>query len=280
MNMPIEKIESLLRQAPRPAAAEGLLARLDAEIRLPQRHASRSTAHSGPSFFRRWIPALSLALWLLASVIILAIETGAVRELRRENEKLKAELAQRNSAALPGVGTETRQLDQFQSEKGEIEKLLLTVADLNRSLQDMQRVQRENMAQAQGAAANANGPAETRDYFDVASEREDRLECVQRLKQVGLAMRMWANDHGDVFPNDYQSLSNELVRMELTTCPRDNKSVFEFVSPGGNEVDPWVVLTHCAFHHNVGLSDGSVQQIGTNKHIVTRADGKKVIGGP
>ena len=33
-----------------------------------------------------------------------------------------------------------------------------------------------------------------------AKARAQRISCVNNLKQVGLAMRMWGNDHGDKFP--------------------------------------------------------------------------------
>src|SRR5437773_11589896 len=35
-----------------------------------------------------------------------------------------------------------------------------------------------------------------------AKARAQRISCVNNLKQVGLAMRMWSNDHGDKFPWD------------------------------------------------------------------------------
>src|SRR6476661_2014527 len=33
-----------------------------------------------------------------------------------------------------------------------------------------------------------------------AKAKAKRIECVNQLKQIGLALRMWANDNGDDFP--------------------------------------------------------------------------------
>ena len=68
-----------------------------------------------------------------------------------------------------------------------------------------------------------------------------RATCVSNLRQVGLGMRMWSNDHGDKFPwnvstNEggtmeyanttevsphYRALSNELTAPRVLTCPKD-----------------------------------------------------------
>ncbi len=67
------------------------------------------------------------------------------------------------------------------------------------------------------------------------------INCTSRLKQVGLAMRMFSNDHGDKFPwqvstneggtlellNDvvahYQAVSNEMVSPRPLRCETDTK---------------------------------------------------------
>src|SRR5258705_9779337 len=33
-----------------------------------------------------------------------------------------------------------------------------------------------------------------------AKAKAQRINCVSNLKQIGLAMRMWSNDHGERFP--------------------------------------------------------------------------------
>jgi hypothetical protein len=69
------------------------------------------------------------------------------------------------------------------------------------------------------------------------------MTCVSNLKQVGLAFRMWANDHGEKFPmalstlgtnasglefrltgevwRQFQIISNELNSPKILACPSD-----------------------------------------------------------
>jgi prepilin-type N-terminal cleavage/methylation domain-containing protein len=78
-----------------------------------------------------------------------------------------------------------------------------------------------------------------------AKARAQRINCVSNLKQVGLAFRMWSNDHGDRFPfevttpdgtrnsapagpasqgstvNIFRSVSNEMVSPKVLACPSD-----------------------------------------------------------
>ena len=81
-----------------------------------------------------------------------------------------------------------------------------------------------------------------------AKARAQRINCVSNLKQVGLAFRMFSNDHSDKFPWNtdsadggafdtaanalmgnpiyriYQSISNELVTPKPLTCTSDTKT--------------------------------------------------------
>lgn len=72
-----------------------------------------------------------------------------------------------------------------------------------------------------------------------------RINCVSNLKQIGLAFRMWSNDHGERFPmavsvtetNDgssefgltgevwkhFQIISNEIHTPKVFACPSDNR---------------------------------------------------------
>ena len=74
-----------------------------------------------------------------------------------------------------------------------------------------------------------------------AKARAQRISCVNNLKQIGLAMRMWGNDHGDKFPWDvlpaeggaqnqtpYEICmvsTNELNSPKILTCPSDGNHV-------------------------------------------------------
>lgn len=71
--------------------------------------------------------------------------------------------------------------------------------------------------------------------------RAPRINCISNLKQAGLAFRMWANDHDDVFPErvstseggsaeyvqtgravwHFQAHADELVSPRVLKCPDD-----------------------------------------------------------
>ena len=100
--------------------------------------------------------------------------------------------------------------------------------------------------------------------------RSDGVRCVNQLKQVGLAFRLWANDHGDQLPfaapapggsspyvntpqvfRHFQVISNELVTPKLLVCPTDksrsvagnftallNTNISCFVGLDAHEQDP------------------------------------------
>lgn len=158
-----------------------------------------------------------------------------------------------------------------------------------------------------------------------ARDRAHRINCVSNLKQVGLAARMWSNDHGERFPwtvstnqggtLEYTSsddvyrhflvMSNELASPYSLKCPSDSRRVrakrFSSLANGNisyligldaDETRPQTILSgdrnitggvtngswllfdsnavpgwDATIHHhqgNIGLGDGSVQQLTPN----------------
>ena len=77
--------------------------------------------------------------------------------------------------------------------------------------------------------------------------KRDRLRCVNQLKQVGLAFRIWANDTDDKFPmqvpaqkggsmeaiqdgqpyRHFKAIAKELNKAKLLACPGDDREVAE-----------------------------------------------------
>ncbi len=74
-----------------------------------------------------------------------------------------------------------------------------------------------------------------------AKAKAQRIQCVNNLKQVGLAFRIWSVDHGDKYPmghstrgtmewvdggnafRHFQALSNELASTKILACPADTR---------------------------------------------------------
>jgi hypothetical protein len=129
-----------------------------------------------------------------------------------------------------------------------------------------------------------------------AKAKAQSIACMNNMKQIGLAFRIWANDHQDRFPfnvstNDnvavklgdtvedpvkiFQMLSNELATPKILVCPADSAkhpamgfgnlraSNFSYELEIGSEVkttNPEEVLARCPIHGHELHCDGSVQQ--------------------
>jgi hypothetical protein len=116
-----------------------------------------------------------------------------------------------------------------------------------------------------------------RTWMDFSQARTETLAdaCARQLKQIGLAAKIYAVDHGNVYPPSFQSFSNELGNVSLLICPSDptktpanNWSLltpqnisYEWAYQGTNKPGPGTVLVRCPFHSNVVLGDCSVQNI-------------------
>ena len=106
--------------------------------------------------------------------------------------------------------------------------------------------------------------------------RVPAVSCINNLKQIGLAARIWSNEHNEIFPPSFASMSNELVKTSLLICPQDkakkpaaNFTVlnpaqnvsYEYLTPNAKEADVAAqVVFRCPIHGNTVLGDGSVRE--------------------
>jgi hypothetical protein len=107
-----------------------------------------------------------------------------------------------------------------------------------------------------------------------AKGRAQTISCVSNLKQIGLAAKLWSNDHTNMFPPNFSSMSNELFSPKILVCPGDNKIAvenwqqfneklnvtYEYLEPDAKDDDPQKIIFRCPIHGNIALADGSVQQ--------------------
>src|SRR5436190_18520763 len=102
-----DHIEKLLRAAPRVPAPPELLQRLEADIHLPPRRRHEPVEEHAPSLLKRWLPALSVAIWFLGCLVILGVQSRSLTQLRKQNEALRAAAVEAQQApAATGADAE------------------------------------------------------------------------------------------------------------------------------------------------------------------------------
>lgn len=107
-----------------------------------------------------------------------------------------------------------------------------------------------------------------------AKAKAQQISCVNNMKQIGLAARIWSNDNGGKFPPDFQSMSNELATPKILVCPGDGSRTkaldwstfspgnvsYEYLTPGIAEKGAeQTIVFQCPIHGSIGRGDGSVQ---------------------
>jgi hypothetical protein len=276
-----------------------LLAQLQADITLPRPTVRTPDRPGAVPWFRRWLPAMGLAGCLFVCAVVLAVQTGTLSQLRRENDLLKQSQDELNQLKAANVefqklAAENRELESLRKDRKELQELRGEVARLRGEVAEVVRLKSENQ---QLLATSTRRLAESnQDFFDRvpdARSNAERIRCVNNLKQVGLAARIWANEHQDVLPPDFLTMKNELGTPKVLHCPSDHarpevadwsmfglaNASYEMLTPGADEANPEVVYVRCPIHNNVNLVDGSVQQLGKERKMVLR-DGKYYIGDP
>lgn len=297
-----ERMEELLRKTPSPKAPSDLLQKLAAEIRLPRPDTNETTNwNRPPSWTRRWLPAFSFAAIFLACLVAIAMQSNVLSELQNQNGKLQAALPnlgqlRAQNAEYQKLAAENGELDRLRKDNAELLKLRGEVAQLQSQLQDADSIRAANerlTARASQAEAAGSG-----DFFADEKARAERIQCVNNLKQIGLAGRLWSGDNHDVYPTNFICMTNELGTWKILQCPSDKShSVTNWAqveagnisyimdSPGilegGPEYSPNIVFVECTVHHNICLIDGSVQMLSDKGYrLVKTIDGKKVLTPP
>ena len=291
-------IENVLRQAPRPLPPAGLKERLEAEAPAGRRDSGTSTSRVGRgsgSWLARWWPALAPAAASLACAAVLTVQQKEIRDL-------KAAL-QAAPPAVPVQELRPAEADQSSppakdpaespvSEETEIARLKALEAKLTVEISRLEKmaIENENLRKqlASGASATLT-PEETR-MLEVAREKAMSIQCVNNLKQLGLAARIWAVDHGDTTPASLLQMTNEMSTPKILFCPADtgrqaaaNWSSFtaancsyDYLASSAPETEPSRVMFRCPIHGSLGLCDGSVQMgvAKTHPEWLIQRDGK------
>src|SRR5262249_27220176 len=152
-------------------------------------------------------------------------QTSQLLELRRENESLRAATAnfdapRQDNAETQSLNAAAQEADRQRREHEELVRLRDEVTQLRAQAAELTMLRAENqrLQAARTAAAAKAGAVQEEDLFAAAKEKAQRIACVNNLKQIGLAARIWAADHRDVLPPDFVTMSNELSTPKLLIC--------------------------------------------------------------
>jgi hypothetical protein len=112
--------------------------------------------------------------------------------------------------------------------------------------------------------------------FAKAKSRAQTIACVNNMKQITIAARLYSIEHTNVFPSTFQEMKGELGSPRVLICPAEASKKgagnidwsnfnwadvsYELVAPGATDEDPTTVYVRCPVHENTGLIDGSVHQ--------------------
>src|SRR5881396_1241233 len=144
-----------------------------------------------------------------------------IDELRRQNQ----ELQMNRTSAADSASANARELARLRNEVGQLRKQAGEAAALRVQAADAAQLRAQlaaatqNLARAESALADAVklSPEE----LQQVKEEAQSVQCVNNLKQIGLAARLWAKDHGDVFPPDFISMKDQLATPKLLFCAGD-----------------------------------------------------------
>lgn len=286
MNLSENQIESTLRRAPAPApppdlaaAIQDRVAREGAFNRLQNSEAAGPPREplAGRRGVRRWWPLLLPGLATVGFATALVIQQGEIQELRRTLAAVGAEASSMRSEPGPegARGTSQPEPPPALTDRQDLERLRALVDSLEREVGDLEGLHQETRRlQAALQEIQAQLPREQSSFPDI-SDRAKSIRCVNNLKQLGLAVRVWATDHDDDFPPDIPSMSQELATPKVLLCPADDlrseavdwasytaancSYPYHAAAARKAESEPTRVMFSCPIHGHVTLCDGSVQ---------------------
>jgi hypothetical protein len=290
-----ERIENVLRRAPKVKTPAGLAQKLKTDISLPHASATASATDFWAGF-RRWFPGFATAALFLTCLVALGVQQRVLSGLRHEQKQLEAaaaetrQVAEANRAEQEQAQAQTAQLAQLRKDNAELQQLRAAVAQLREQLQQLPALRAERAGLVAQAKAMESRLADAHsDPLAVAQDKARRIQCVSNMKQIGLAARMWANDHKEIMPSDFLTMQNELNSPRILVCPSETNrpvpkawsefsgSSYVILSLGTGVRRPEIIYAHCPVHNNIGLCDGSVHQLSHNQPIVKDETGHWIV---
>jgi hypothetical protein len=188
-------------------------------------------------------------------------------ELRRQVKELQIQQA----SAPDSAEANARELARLRNQVGQLRKQAGDAESLRAQAAEAAQLRAQLADTTKSLATKENALAAVK---SAKQKEEESTACVNNMKQIGLAARMWAGDHNAGFPLDFITMKDFLRSPTILVCPSDTTTVrvkdweqfnptsvgYRYLNPGGNESQPEKVLAVCPIHGHVLLSDGSVQR--------------------
>ncbi len=297
MNQNQDELENHLRRAPAPRPPRELEGEIRARINLATSTDATRNRPGGerPSFWNRWWPVLVPGLATVALAAVVGVQQLQLDKASSSQGRIDAENTSLPPATANGRTASSIATTLDGEGRGELERLRAKVRELAASLATVDALVADNARLQAELAAIKGSRTDDQKEMEETVDRANRIKCVNNMKQLGLAVRIFANDNHDDFPPDLKSILTFLGSPEhplnVMVCPDDtgrqpapNAAAFtdancsyEFLAPGPGkfETEPQRVMFKCRVHGNVTLCDGSVQQLTPERlgALVTR-DGK------
>ncbi len=227
------------------------------------------------------VTSLGLNVWLWQERAAQLAEAEAARAgaaeaaaWRAENEVLKAQSATRPAAS----DSDTRELARLRNEVGQLRKQTVETESWRAQAAEAGQLRAQLTAAKKALATTEENLAEavklTPEQLLALKGEAQATACINNMKQIGLAARAYAKDHGNSFPPGLPSLEKELETPKVLFCPaapgagpvpewtqlNPGSISYQFLNPNGNVTDGQKPLALCSIHGHVVLSDASVHR--------------------